>query len=478
MRGGLVILHVDGLSHSELEAALGRGDLPYLQALMEREGYEALPYWSGIPSTTPHVQAGILYGDDRDICGFRWWDRQAGTLIQFGAEGNFKQVAHRHFRGTRPLCEEGASIAACYPAGAAETFGLTYRDRSYHGRRGDRGAWSVLAPWAANPLHLADLLGHGGQAVAMTALAALGARAAGRRPVRTYVVGDMLEEILLHHQTRYAAVRAMHDGYPAIYAAFYAYDETGHGFGPDDPYTRRMLRHVDHSIREVAEARRANDSGTAFELVVLSDHGQVPTRPHREVAGVTLGEVISHRLPGARVEEFHGRRFGPGAGWQTRVVVVYSGGLAHVYFADFPERLRRSEVDRRFPGIAEALAATPGVAMVLAREGDATTYLPSPAPLESFGDPDRLRRQLDRLLASDACGDLVVVAGWADAARRRQVNFEEQAGGHGSIGGEQDRPFLLVKREWGIDVAGVEDAAGLHEILWGLRRRATGAAGG
>ena len=467
--GGLVVLHVDGLSHRALATALEAGDLPFTRTLIEREGYEALPYWSGVPSTTPHAQAGILYGDSADIPGFRWWDRPSGMVVQFGAEGNFKQIAHRYFRGTRPLCEEGACIAACYPAGAAETFGLTYRDRSYRGDRADRGAGSVLAAWAANPLHLADALLHGAQAVGTTAAADLGARVRGRRPARAYVLGDMLEEVLLHHQTRYATASAMDAGYPAIYAGFYAYDETGHGFGVDDRFPRAMLRHVDHSIEAVARARRENRSGRAYQLVVLSDHGQVPTRPHREVAGTSLGAVLADALPGCRVEEHNGGAFGPSRGFQARVVVTFSGGLAHVYFTEFPERLHAAEVDRRFPGLAARLAAVPGVAMVLARAGDGTRYRPAEPPLESFGDPARLRRQLDRLLASEACGDLVVVAGWAEPGR--QVNFEDQAGGHGSIGGDQDRPFLLVKREWGVSTAGVEDAAGLHPLLWDLRRR-------
>jgi len=39
------------------------------------------------------------------------------------------------------------------------------------------------------------------------------------------------------------------------------------------------------------------------------------------------------------------------------------------------------------------------------------------------------------------------------------------------VGGEQVKPFLLAKREWGLDLAGVLNAADLHPILCDLRDR-------
>jgi hypothetical protein len=56
----------------------------------------------------------------------------------------------------------------------------------------------------------------------------------------------------------------------------------------------------------------------------------------------------------------------------------------------------------------------------------------------------------------------------------RQVNFENQAGGHGSIGGEQLHPFVLAKRQWNLDTSSVRGAHELHPILSGLRDRLAG----
>ncbi len=61
-RKGLVVIHVDGLSHAQLGTAVARGHMPFVARLLQTEGYAALPYRCGVPSTTPFAQAGILFG--------------------------------------------------------------------------------------------------------------------------------------------------------------------------------------------------------------------------------------------------------------------------------------------------------------------------------------------------------------------------------------------------------------------------------
>jgi hypothetical protein len=482
---GLVVLHIDGLGRATLQRALDEGRMPEVARLLREEGYALQGYRCGVPSTTPYAQAGILYGDNREIPSFRWYDRDAGTVVQFGAASTFKQVAPKYFRGTRPLCEEGACIAACYPAGADETFGLAYRDREYSGTRANRSAASVLARWFSNPVHLADLLGHGVLAAAGVTNTALRERAAGKRPARSYVIADVLEEVFLHHVTRFAVRQAMDQGYPVIYAGFYAYDETAHAFGPADDYTHRMLVHVDHSIRSVAERRRDNTSGRGYELVVLSDHGHLPTQRFNEADGRSLGALVAEWLPGSRIEEHNGESFGPRDVPQTRLVLTYSGGLGHLYLAGFPDRLPLPEVRRRFPGLVERLAGLDRLAFVLGRDRGINVAVTPTGDLRwgsdgagearellaPFDEPDILARQLDRLNSFGRAGDLLVFGAYDG---RRQVNLENQAGGHGSIGGEQGHPFLLVRSEWGLDTFQVEDASQLHPLLLDLRKRLTG----
>src|ERR1700752_2199493 len=113
-RNGLVVIHVDGLSHGRLLEAMGQGHMPFVSHLRESEGYVAHGYRCGVPSTTPFAQAGILYGDNSEIPSFRWWDRERRVVVQFGAGSTFKKVADKYFDGCHPLTKDGACIAACF----------------------------------------------------------------------------------------------------------------------------------------------------------------------------------------------------------------------------------------------------------------------------------------------------------------------------------------------------------------------------
>ena len=469
----LVILHIDGLGADSLEQALREGDMPFVQHLIADEGYEVHRYRCGLPSTTPFVQAGILYGDNSEIPSFRWWDRERRVLVQFGAGSTFKKVADKYFHGCHPLTQDGASIAACYPAGAADDFGIAYQDRSYSGDDRSRSAWNVVLPYVANPLHVADWFLQAVLVLGRAAQEYTASRSSGLHPARTYLISDVIEEIFVHHVTRYAVLKAMREGFSPIYAGFYAFDETGHAFGPDDRSSLRVLRHVDRTIKKVAAAR-----GDRYELVVLSDHGQIDTVHFNQGGKPGFGELIAGWLPGYRVQEMKGKTYGPPEDQATgKVNVTSSGGLAHVYFAAEPRRLGYREVARRHPELAARISSLDEVALLMARDGDRDVFMKNGAELEGdelssllarYDDQAILRAQLSRLNSFEASGDLVVFGSFVDG---RQVNFENQAGGHGSIGGEQLHPFVLAKKEWGLDTSRVVGAHEIHPILSGLRDR-------
>src|SRR5438046_5432642 len=200
----LVVLHTDGLVADTLERALRDGRMPNLRRLIDAEGYELHRYRCGLPSTTPFAQAGILYGDISEIPCFRWWDREQRDLVRFGTRSTFKKCAGKYFDGCDPLTRDGACIAACHPAEAADDFGIAYQDRSYGRQAKSRSAASVLVPYLANPIHLGDWVVQTAAVLARTAQDYAIARSEGRHPARGYVAVDVVEEIFVHYLTRYA----------------------------------------------------------------------------------------------------------------------------------------------------------------------------------------------------------------------------------------------------------------------------------
>jgi hypothetical protein len=451
--------------------------MPFLRSFIERERYVIHPYRCGLPSTTPFAQAGILYGDNREIPSFRWWDRERRVIVQFGAASTFKKVADKYFHDAHPLTRDGACIAACYPAEAADDFGISYQDRTYGQDPKSRSAASVLVPYLANPLHVGDWLWQAIAVFARTARDYAEARAAGRHPARSYVATDVAEEVFIHHLTRYAVAKAMREGYSPIYAGFYAYDETAHAFGPADAASAGILKHVDHTIEKISAAR-----GDLYELVVLSDHGHVETTPFASAAGKRFGEVLAALLPGHRVQEAKGDTYGPAEkDAEGTVISTHSGGLAHLYFADRRERMDCRDVRARFGALLNGLAGLREVAMLMLRDGDENVFVTPRGELRGeavkpllagYDEPDVLFEQLTRLNSFRQAGDVIAFGAFIDG---KQINFEGQAGGHGSIGGEQLHPFVIAKKDWDMDLSGVTGAQGLHPILSALRDRlATG----
>ncbi|TMF34899.1 MAG: hypothetical protein E6I27_17250 [Chloroflexi bacterium] len=480
---GLVVIHVDGLSHARLQAALEQGHMPFVSQLIESDGYEALPYRCGVPSTTPFAQAGILFGDNSEIPSYRWWDKQAGLLVAFGSGSTFGHVAARYFAGRVPLTVGGACIAALYRAGATDRFGPTYTER-HRPDEHDAGGRTIAA-FLLNPVVLYFWIRHGGFSLFRIASEYLRARFARRRAADVYVIADIYHEVVVHHLTRFALLQAMEEGLPTIYACFYTYDEAAHAFGPTDPNTLRILRHIDSTIRLAARRRQSNRTGVDYEIVILSDHGQVETIPFAAADGRSLGHHLSAWLPGYQVTEHRGQVFMQAGEPSGRVEVTYSGGLAHVYFTDVPKRLARNDLESMFPGLISKVAALDRIGAVMVRdqsdgvlvtaEGEFALRLPlvagTRALLERFDSPDVLAQQLRRLNSFETSGDLILFGAYDGL---RQVNFEDQVGGHGSIGGDQLHPFLLGKKEWTLDTSTVTNASDLYPMLVAIRDRAQG----
>ena len=470
MGKGLVIIHVDGLSAGGLERAVAAGRLPFVRQLLEREGYGIQPYRCGVPSTTPFVQAGILYGDSSEIPSYRWWDKSIGAVIGFGTGGTFEKVADRYFAGRRPLTEAGACIAALYRAGADDRFGPAYGEHHTHTDR------RVIVPFLKNPAVVYHWLRHGGMAAFGILAEYVSARARRRPASEAYVIGDLLHECVVHHLTRFATRQAMTEGLPVIYSCFYTFDEAAHAFGPEDEWSRRILRHIDSTIHWVARSRQGGPR--EYELLVLSDHGQVACEPFNPGSGENLGAYLARWLPGYHVTEHRGSSYGPTHDIVGRIEITYSGGLGHIYFTDLSGRLSMVNLEERFPGLVQRLANLDRVGFVMVRDGHlgrifhahGTHKLDAEAApyLAHLDDPGVMTRQLQRLNSFERSGDIIVFGGWRDG---RQVNFENQVGGHGSVGGEQLHPFLLAKREWGLDTTGVEFAEQLHQPLADLAAR-------
>ena len=80
-RRGFVIVQIDGLAYDYLVEAMAGGHTPRLRRLLSRGRYRLARWRCGLPSTTPAVQAGLMFGDAFDIPGFRWYEKDNGRSV-------------------------------------------------------------------------------------------------------------------------------------------------------------------------------------------------------------------------------------------------------------------------------------------------------------------------------------------------------------------------------------------------------------
>src|SRR4029077_1128606 len=77
---GLLIVQIDGLSHPALRRAIASGRTPALADLVSQHQSRWLSMSSGLPSSTPAVQAELFYGVPVAVPAYEFVDHRDGRL--------------------------------------------------------------------------------------------------------------------------------------------------------------------------------------------------------------------------------------------------------------------------------------------------------------------------------------------------------------------------------------------------------------
>lgn len=473
-RPGLIMIQIDGLSHPQFQRALARGELPFLQRLIKREHYRLHSHYSGLPSTTPAVQAELFYGVKGAVPAFSFRDHATGQIVRmYEPEVAAGIEARLAGLGQEALLDGGSAYADIYTGGAAES----------HFCPAAMGWGPTLR--AANPLVLlVFLLGNltSFLRVAVLLLLELGLALFdfGRGLVRGLDFAKELKfvptrvgiSILLRELCVIGAKIDISRGLPIIHLNLLGYDEQSHRRGPRSLFAHWTLKGIDDAIARLWRA--ANRSAWRhYDLWVYSDHGQARVRPYSEIQGYPLTEAlrVTFESSGANTPGVH---FAAPSSIQTQRVrllggnniqrlfavlgfhdqahdkqqplVTALGPVAHVYA---PRPLTRSEGDC----IGRELASIHNVPLVLQLEspgglrawaGDGEYRLPQDqAALFGAQHPflDSLGEDLLNLCAHPDAGHLVLL-GWRDGIA--PMTFAQENGAHAGATPEETNGFALL----------------------------------
>ena len=425
---GVLFLQIDGLGHDTARRAVRDGTMPTLARWLA-EGSHTLQHWTtDWSSQTGASVSGILHGNNHDILGFRWYEKDRDHVMACAHPADAAEIERRHSDGRGLLAVDGASRGNLF-TGDAPHYSLTMSTVTVLGgrrsaRRRDHvggGYWAYFA----NPVNgIRTFAGALVDAVREVVEASAQRRADVRprthrgglyplaRPGTTVIARDVVVSALIED---------MLAGRPVAYADFLGYDEVAHHSGIERFDSLAVLRTIDQQIGRLHRA--AQLAPRPYLVVCLSDHGQTqgqafadrfgesieqyvgrlcggpPPRPRRRLFGRTPAERSSRRAAegwqvGAALAEassgggFVARRLRarvekagasparhrtesgkPGEVVRAApgVVVCASGHVAMVSFTVHEGRVELETIEREFPDLLPSLVDHPGIGFVLVR---------------------------------------------------------------------------------------------------------------
>ncbi len=470
---GLILIQVDGLALSQLEAAFDRGRMSFLRDLTSAQGYRLVPFYSGIPSTTPAVQAELFFGKKTAVPAFEYIRRRTGErIMMFDARAAESVAKAASNPDEPPLLAGGSAYSDIFTGGADEARYCVETLRLDNFLK------------AANPIRaILVLIIHLGKVFRVAGLTAIELGLALVDFVRgVYDRKNILQElkfipsrvgvsIVLRELIRFRVKMDVARGVPVIHANLVAYDEHAHRRGPDAAFAHWCLSGIDGTIRDIHRTAMRSDCRD-YRMIVYSDHGQERVESYRVRHGEGVGEAVRRVLSRGALAEIpvsvettshsrehlrHRSRGLIGSGRLRRrplpisaetvdgIRIADMGPVAHVYI---PVATNSREKER----IARDLVNEAGIPMVLFSAKDRVIAVNSTGifdlqrrPEAVLGDDHPFLRaageDLARLGRHPDSGDLVL-SGWAPG--RPPLTFPLENGAHGGPGKEETRGFALL----------------------------------
>ncbi|GAA3955392.1 alkaline phosphatase family protein [Actinoplanes auranticolor] len=484
---GLLIVQLDGVSEPVLRWAVRAGNLPTIGRWL-RSGTHAMRGWhTGLPSTTPAAQAGILHGASRQIPAFRWYEKATGRLMVSNRPRDAAIIEPRLSDGRGLLRDGGVSIGNAFSGDAAISL-LTVSHAALPGRSARGWAAFMASPFGFTR---ALVLGVG---EVFTELHQ--ARLQRRRNLQPRVSrsGAFLAlrpaSMLLRDVNVSLIAEQMARGAPAVYCDLVDYDEVAHHAGPARPESMRQLESLDRMLGVIE--RLEPEAAREYQIVVLSDHGQSQGATFRQRHGETLEQTVARfsacpaDAPSTPAESEATAEPGFPPSPIAPLLVVSSGNLALVYLTRYPRRVDRAAIDQEYPQLIPGLAGHPGIGLVIVDDGGpvvigaagshrlADGTVQGVDPLLPYGP--HAREDLLRHQEAEHIGDLVLISS-VDPVTDEVAAFEELVGSHGGLGGWQTDAMLVHPAEWQITQADLVGPDAVHRQLveWlamlGLRTR-------
>ena len=295
----LVLIQIDGLARPQLDKALADGKMPFLKKLIEREHYHLDHMYSGVPATTPAVQAEIFYGVKAAVPAFGFMSTDSQEMLRM-YESNAANKVEKQLTdaGHEPLLKHGSCYVSVFRAGAEH-------DESHFcpASQGWGSSLKEAGPLALIMMVLANLW----SVIRTLGLLLLEFVLSLVDFLRGLVTGEDFLRELMFIPTRIAITILMRElstvgvkidiarGLPVIYINLLGYDEQAHRRGPSSKFAHWTLKGIDDAIGRIWRAAHRS-SRRHYDVWIYSDHGQEDSIPYETQQGRSFADAVSDAL--------------------------------------------------------------------------------------------------------------------------------------------------------------------------------------
>ncbi len=489
---GVVFVQLDGVAQAVLRRAIRSGDVPTLHRWLRDGSHHLVGWQTGWSSQTGVSQCGILHGSTVDMPGFRWVDKSTGTTVVSNHPKCAAAIEQAHSDGNGLLAHHGSSYGNLF-SGDAERAVLTM---SGAGRRKEGRTGAGYFGYFARPGQAIRTMLAAFAEIARERTAATRQRRRGVEPRVergwVYALLRTFTTVITRDVSVQGVMADICEGRAAIYVDFLGYDEVAHHSGPERVDAIAVLRDLDRQIGRIERTTRW--APRPYKIVVLSDHGQTQGATFLQRTGQTLADFVA-QLCGAASSGDADAEAGktestawlrqarhPDESTEAAVtdvpMVLGSGSLGLITIPGDQHRLTREEIDARYPGLIDGLAAHPEIGFVLVRQASGSSVVLGNGgsrdlgtgevvgddPLEPFGP--RTVEQVKEVDSYRTVADLMINSRY-DPELDEVAAFEDQVSSHGGLGGPQTHPFLLYPSELTPPAEPIFTSPAMHKVLKG-----------
>jgi hypothetical protein len=260
--------------------------------MIEKEQHTVHSLYSGLPSSTPAVQAELFYGVHCAVPSFAYFNRELWSFENMLSSCDAGRVQHELEKRGKKLLTGGCAYSNILTGGALKAF-FCITNMGFGSIVKGKNLVTLIALIMMHWFLIFRIL----KLLCLEFIIAVYDLFQGLRThqrIKTelrFLPARVGLCVLLRELIVFGAKADISGGMPLIHCNFLGYDEQAHRRGPSSGFAHWTLRGIDDSIKRIVQA--AKKSNQKYVVLIYSDHGQEKVVSYIDKYGKSLQDAIA-----------------------------------------------------------------------------------------------------------------------------------------------------------------------------------------